>query len=67
MIERLRVGDKVFTNTNGVFQLTQESLNGLTGAIQRIKDVNNIHVLIDKKPHFGGVIAFSETELTKIT
>ena len=57
-------GDKVYTDTHGVYQNTQESLSRLSGIVVNADDKWNIHVKLDDKPHFSGPVGFSEFELS---
>ena len=59
---KFKIGDKVYTDTDGVYQNTQESLSRLSGTVINIEDPNNIHVKLDDKP--WGLIGFSEFELS---
>lgn len=63
--ELFRVGDRVSTKTDAVYQDTQESLSELTGVVVNIKDPYDIHVRLDNKSAWG-LVGFSEFELTKI-
>lgn len=59
---KFKIGDKVYTDTNGVYQNTQESLSRLSGTIINIEDPYNIHVQLNDKP--WGLVGFSEFELS---
>ena len=59
---KFKVGDKVYTDTNGVYQNTQESLSRLSGTIINIEDSYNIRVQLNDKP--WGLVGFSEFELS---
>ena len=63
MKKKFKVGDKVFTDTHGVYQNTQESLSRLSGVVINNDDIWNIHVKLDDKPTWGN-IGFSEFELS---
>lgn len=62
--EIFNVGDKVYTDTHGVYQGTQESLSRLSGVVVNNDDKWNIHVKLDGKPHFKGPVGYSEFELS---
>jgi ribosomal protein L21E len=65
MSKKFKVGDKIMTKSEGVWQDTQESLNNRVGTIVNTDDYPyNIHVKVES---FKGkpVIGFSEFELTK--
>lgn len=63
MTKKFKVGDRVTTKTESVYEKTQESLNGKMGTVVNTDDYPyNIHVRVDSmrgKP----IIGFSEFEL----
>lgn len=62
MNKKFKVGDKVYTDTHGVYQETQESLSRRTGTVVNNDDYPyNIHIKVEG---IDVPVGFSEFELS---
>lgn len=64
MTKKFKVGDHVLTKSDGIYQKSQQSLNGHVGTVVDVDDYpHNIHVRVESiKGH--PIIEFSESELS---